>query len=47
MKVVDDEQSGQIEFAEFMKIISTVNENESDESAIYVFFKSFYFIKKW
>ncbi len=30
IKAVDDDQSGQIEFAEFMKIMSSVSEEDSD-----------------
>ncbi len=49
INAVDDDQSGQIEFAEFMKIMSSVSDDESDQSAIYVFFKSKYFstLKRW
>lgn len=49
---VDDDESGQIEFKEFLSIMSSVNKNGnptesgSEKSPIYDFFKSWKYIIK-
>ena len=41
VKAVDDDKSGHIEFKEFLSIMSSVkNDEDSEKSPIFVFFKS-------
>ena len=39
IRAVDDDQSGQIEFAEFMKIMQNCSDDDKDQNEINKFFK--------